>query len=70
MPSRAGDFRPSRWHSRSIIPLMRGMWLFWERMKEHKASQGSWRKMRMPGAKAAASAKAGLMAARASRLGA
>ena len=44
--------------------------MFWERMKEHKASQGSWRRMRMPGAKAAALAKAGLMAARTSRLGA
>ena len=36
-----GISAPSRWHSRSIIHLMRGMWLFWEMMKEHKASQGS-----------------------------
>ena len=59
---------PSWTHSRSMIPLIRGMWMFWEMMKEHKASQGSWRKMRMPGAKSAASFSAGLIWERAARL--
>ena len=49
---------------------MRGMWLFWEMMKEHRASQGSWRRMRMPGAKAAASRRAGPIWERAARLAA
>ena len=41
-------------------PLMRLMLLFWDSTKEQRASQGSWRRMRMPGAKAAASARTGL----------
>ena len=58
---------PSSRHSRSMMPLIRGMWLFWEMRKEHRASQGSWRRMRIPGAKAAAWARAGLIPDRARR---
>ena len=41
-------------------PLMRLILLFWDIIKEQRASQGSWRRMRIPGAKAAASLSTGL----------
>ena len=31
---------PSSWHNRSMIPLIRGMWLFWEMRKEHRPPRG------------------------------
>ena len=48
-----------------MIPLIRGILLFWEMIKEHNVSKGSWFKMRMPGAKAAASFKIGSLFAKA-----
>ncbi len=34
-------------HSLSMIPLIRGILLFWEMIKEHSVSKGSWFKIRM-----------------------
>ena len=61
---------PSSVQSRSKIPLMRGMLLFWEMMNEHSASHGSCRRMRMPGAKAAASRRTGCRSQSARRIAA
>ena len=54
-----GIFSPKCSHKRDTIPLIRGMLLFCEIIKQHSASQGSCCKIRIPGAYCAALHKIG-----------